>query len=248
MVEQCLRYTKVYFFKYVSIALYQPQELQNTMATTRKRSFNTGSVPKATIAQATSALKGLPTKPKETLSMRETFEMLHEPITAALAKGYSPEEIITMLANQGIAINLSSLKYYLASIRRQKAAPSAPKTRKPRKTEPDAIAADVAPSPSINVTPSRSTSSGKRGIQSVISYLMDDSDQPVVADSDKAAVKASELSATEQTSAESTPSTSTRSRSNSKTTRKSSTASSSPAKTKTTSRSSSTSNRRKPKS
>lgn len=89
------------------------------MATTKKRSSASATISKSSIDQVYSTLKDLPEKPKETLSLREAIAELHESITAALNRGYNYDEVVTILASQGVEITVASLKRYLAAARKE---------------------------------------------------------------------------------------------------------------------------------
>ena len=104
------------------------------MITTKKRLPGSVVVQQSAIKQATNLLEQLPEKPREIWSLREAIDLLQDSITTALARGYSYEEVATMLADQGIKISVSSLKRYLASIKKDKAEGAAVKSRRPRRT------------------------------------------------------------------------------------------------------------------
>ncbi len=104
------------------------------MATTKRRSPTSTLVSKAAISSASSILEELPEKPKEIWSLREAIDLLKEPISAALDRGYSYAEVSKMLTEKGVEISPSTLKYYLSSARREKDG-SKPKTRRRRKTQ-----------------------------------------------------------------------------------------------------------------
>ena len=104
------------------------------MITAKKRLPGSATVQQTAIQQATSLLEQLPEKPKEIWSLREAIDLLQDSITTALARGYSHEEVATMLADQGIKISVSSLKRYLASIKKDKVEGAAVKPRRPRRT------------------------------------------------------------------------------------------------------------------
>lgn len=72
-------------------------------------------VSKQIVEQVGVALQELPEKTPDTLSLRQTIERLREPLEAALAKGYGYEELVPMLAQQGINIQPSTLKRYVLS-------------------------------------------------------------------------------------------------------------------------------------
>lgn len=76
-------------------------------------------VSKANIDQATLTLQELPPKAKDTWSLREAVTLLQDSITTALDRGYSYEEVSTMLAGKGVNITASSLKRYLANAKKQ---------------------------------------------------------------------------------------------------------------------------------
>jgi hypothetical protein len=78
-------------------------------------------VKKDSVDQAGNFLDSLPEKPKEAFSLRAAVDRLREPIRAALAKGYTYEEVAALLAKQGIAISPSTLKNYVPSGSRQAA-------------------------------------------------------------------------------------------------------------------------------
>lgn len=102
------------------------------MTTTKKRLPGSVIVQQTAIEQATSLLEQLPEKPKEVWSLREAIDLLQDSITTALHRGYSHEEVATMLADKGIKISVSSLKRYLAATKKDKA--GAAKPRRPRRT------------------------------------------------------------------------------------------------------------------
>ncbi len=104
------------------------------MATTKRRSPTSTLVSKGAISSASSILEGLPEKPKEIWSLREAIDLLKEPISAALDRGYSYAEVSKMLTEKGVEISPSTLKYYLSSARKEKDG-SKPKTRRRRKTQ-----------------------------------------------------------------------------------------------------------------
>ena len=104
------------------------------MATTKRRSPTSTLVSKGAISSAASILGDLPEKPKEIWSLREAIDLLKEPISAALDRGYSYAEVSKMLTEKGVEISPSTLKYYLSSARREKDG-SKPKMRRRRKTQ-----------------------------------------------------------------------------------------------------------------
>ena len=104
------------------------------MTTTKKRSSSPNAVAKTALEQATLALKDLPDKPRDVWSLKEAVEFMREPITVALNKGYSYEEVAGMLHQNGVDIRTASLKYYLTAIKRDTELATKPKTRRARKT------------------------------------------------------------------------------------------------------------------
>ena len=104
------------------------------MAITKRRSPTSTLVSKGAISSASSILEELPEKPKEIWSLREAIDLLKEPISAALDRGYSYAEVSKMLTEKGVEISPSTLKYYLSSARKEKDG-SKPKTRRQRKTQ-----------------------------------------------------------------------------------------------------------------
>ncbi len=99
-------------------------------ATTRKRPKST-LVKQETVGHAIAFLQDLPEKTKEDLSLREAVEQMREPIRAALAKGYSYDDVAKMLSDKGIKISALTLKNYAPSGRRQA---SKTTTRRPRRS------------------------------------------------------------------------------------------------------------------
>ncbi len=108
----------------------------------RKRTRATIVSPEA-VEQATTLLEDLPEKPKENLSLREAVKQMQDSLKAALAKGYSYEELAQMLAKQGIQISAFTLKNYVPSGKRSI---TKGKTRKSKALEDDEIMAEVAES------------------------------------------------------------------------------------------------------
>ena len=103
------------------------------MVTTKRRSPTSTLVSKSAISQASTILEDLPEKPKEIWSLREAIELLKDPITAALDRGYSYPEVSKMLSERGVEISASTLKYYLSAARKEKD-PTKPRTRRQRRT------------------------------------------------------------------------------------------------------------------
>lgn len=99
----------------------------------RKRTRATTVSPEA-VEQAASFLEELPDKPKEDLSLREAVGQMQDSLKAALAKGYSYEELAQMLGNQGIQISAFTLKNYVPSGKRSI---TKGKPRKSKKDDPE---------------------------------------------------------------------------------------------------------------
>jgi hypothetical protein len=98
-------------------------------------------VSKQIVDQMGLTLQALPEKTPDTLSLRQTIERLREPIEAALAKGYNYEELVPMLAQEGINIQPSTLKRYVLSggdrSARKRSTTGKTKTRQSRKQSED---------------------------------------------------------------------------------------------------------------
>jgi hypothetical protein len=87
-------------------------------------------VSQTTLNQATSALRNLPEKPREIWSLREAIGVMREVISTALNKGYSHEEVAKLLSQTGVDIRPSSLKYYLAAVKRNQDQPTRTRVRR----------------------------------------------------------------------------------------------------------------------
>ncbi|MBL1179399.1 hypothetical protein [Pantanalinema sp. GBBB05] len=81
--------------------------------TTKPRGSRGTTVKQAAIDDAQLALQALPDKPKEKLSLKEAVEKLKAPLQAALAKGYSYQELAMMLKENDIVISAATLKNYV---------------------------------------------------------------------------------------------------------------------------------------
>lgn len=139
--------------------------------TTSKRS-KTMSVRKTSVDQASTFLQNLPEKIKENVSLREAVDRLQEPIKAALAKGYSYDDLSMMLSDKGVEISASTLKNYVPSGKRQTAkeqTPAAkPRTRRirnqdgilasrPTKPVADQTVPESKALPEADIAPAKST-------------------------------------------------------------------------------------------
>lgn len=69
----------------------------------------------AVIETAIEKLKSVPDKPKDELTLRESIEMMRPTIKQVLDKGYSYDEVATMLKEAGIQIGGATVKQYLAT-------------------------------------------------------------------------------------------------------------------------------------
>ncbi|MBI4784872.1 MAG: hypothetical protein HY785_26730, partial [Oscillatoriophycideae cyanobacterium NC_groundwater_1537_Pr4_S-0.65um_50_18] len=68
------------------------------MATATLKRSRAGNVPQTALDQVGSLLQDLPEKTKDQISLREAVSQLQDIIKAALAKGYSYEDVATLLA------------------------------------------------------------------------------------------------------------------------------------------------------
>ncbi|HZL18810.1 MAG TPA: hypothetical protein VFG23_13795 [Polyangia bacterium] len=86
----------------------------------------------AAIDSAKEILKALPLAPRETkeVSLREAIEELAPTIRGLLAKGYSRQQIVDLIQEQGVGCSLTSLKTYFR--------------RSPGKTKAKSLAASTA--------------------------------------------------------------------------------------------------------
>lgn len=89
------------------------------MAAATSKRPKSASVKNASLEQTGAFLQALPEKPKEELSLKEAIAQLQEPLRAALAKGYSYQELAAMLAETGIHISAFTLKNYVPSGKRR---------------------------------------------------------------------------------------------------------------------------------
>lgn len=88
----------------------------------------------ATIDSAKEILKALPTAPRETkeVSLREAIEELAPTIRGLIGKGYSRQQIVDLIQEQGVGCSLTSLKtYFRRSPGKTKAKSSAASTAGP---------------------------------------------------------------------------------------------------------------------
>lgn len=120
--------------------------------TTNKRPKATA-VNQASIEDTNTFLQSLPEKPKENLSLREAVEQMRDSVKAALAKGYTYQELAALLTEKGIKISAFTLKNYVPSGRRRSSKEQPPvktvsrRGRKP-KAESEASVSDSSESDS----------------------------------------------------------------------------------------------------
>lgn len=130
--------------------------------TTSKRS-RAASIQKQAIDQVNASLQELPEKPKDNLSLREAVNQLQDEIRAALAKGYSYEDLASMFSEKGIDISALTLKRYVSSgrSRASKAKTPATRTRRPRKAKESAAESTSTAEPVAKSGRGRSTAAAK---------------------------------------------------------------------------------------
>ncbi|NJP08838.1 MAG: hypothetical protein HC866_04610 [Leptolyngbyaceae cyanobacterium RU_5_1] len=117
------------------------------MATAATKRPKASVVKQAAIEHTSTFLQALPEKPKEDLSLKEAIGQLQDPIRAALAKGYTYQELAALLSEKGIRISAFTLKNYVPSGRRKPKDPNAKTgTRKGGRTKADKV---VAAEPSV---------------------------------------------------------------------------------------------------
>ena len=131
--------------------------------TTSKRS-RAASIQKQAIDQVNASLQDLPEKPKDNLSLREAVSQLQDEIRAALAKGYSYDDLAAMFSEKGIDISALTLKRYVSSGRSRagKTKAASTRTRRPRKAKEISASTTTAEvQPSEEAAPT--TTSKRRG-------------------------------------------------------------------------------------
>jgi hypothetical protein len=129
----------------------------------KQRASNSAAVSKNAIEQAGLTLQKLPEKPKDTWSLREAVTLLHDSIADALSRGYSHDEVASLLAGKGVGITASSLKRYLAAAKREKENGAKPKTRRTRKSRTDAVAVSEKPKRTSKTSPVTATTESSNG-------------------------------------------------------------------------------------
>lgn len=106
------------------------------MATVTRNRTKSANVSQTAISQVGSFLQDLSAKPREELSLREAIELLAEPIRGAMAKGYSQEDIVTILSENGIKTTVATLKRYIMLSGSPKKAKAARTTKRTAKETP----------------------------------------------------------------------------------------------------------------
>jgi hypothetical protein len=87
--------------------------MAKTATATRNRP-KSANVSKTAIDQLGSLLQDLSEKPKAEMSLREAINELREPIQSAMAKGYNYEDIVKILAEEGIPTTVTTVKRYIS--------------------------------------------------------------------------------------------------------------------------------------
>ena len=105
---------------------------------------------------ALDALDKLETKPKEELSLRESIYFMRGKLNAALRKGYSYEDLSSILAEQEILVSAATLKLYLTESSRGKSKKSSSSSN----TSKSASSSKTSSVSSINVNDSKEDSAG----------------------------------------------------------------------------------------
>lgn len=109
------------------------------MAATKRASSST-TIPHSAIEDATMALQELPEKPRTEWPLRDAVEKMRDPLLAAMAKGYTYDDLAQTLEKQGVSITAASLKYYMTRGRKSKDAAGSKPRANARKPKDSAIA------------------------------------------------------------------------------------------------------------
>jgi len=102
----------------------------------------------AAIDQARETLKALPPAPRETkeVGLREAIEELTPTIRGLLARGYSRQQVVELLQEQGVGCTLATLKtYFRKKPSKAKAAAPAARPAAPTAAGQEAGSSTVAP-------------------------------------------------------------------------------------------------------
>jgi len=123
-------------------------------------------VSKQTVEQVGILLQELPEKTSDSHSLRQTVEQLRETIEAALAKGYSYEDLVSILAQQGIDIQPSTLKRYILTgstrSKTKRSTSGKTQTRQTRKQSESAATTEESLETAETSAPTATTSSKKK--------------------------------------------------------------------------------------
>jgi hypothetical protein len=113
----------------------------------RRRASASKAIPKAALEKVQLSLSGLPEKTRQGVPLREAVEQMQDVIVEALAKGYSYEDVASLLTEQGVDINAPSLKYHLSRLKKTKRTRAAKGTtgRKRRTKASDETVAEPLP-------------------------------------------------------------------------------------------------------
>ncbi|HEY9626422.1 MAG TPA: hypothetical protein V6C84_03905 [Coleofasciculaceae cyanobacterium] len=150
------------------------------MATATLKRTRAGNVPQTALNQVGSLLQDLPEKTKEQISLREAVSQLQDIIKAALAKGYSYEDVATLLAEVAIVISPTTLKRYVLTngsrTTRKQTSSKAKTKRKAKVPSAEPISEAVPPEPEVETleaidkpeaTPVAKATKGRRKAASV---------------------------------------------------------------------------------
>lgn len=119
------------------------------MPQTRNRGARGSVVKNDTVGQVAGFLGDLPAKAKDQISLKEAIVHLAEPIQSVLVKGYSYEEIATMLSEHGVPISPHTLKSYVPRGKQRSAGKKVGSTKRSAKSK----AADATIQPTQPATP-----------------------------------------------------------------------------------------------
>jgi len=120
------------------------------MATATLKRARAGNVSKTALDQVGSLLQDLPEKTPDQISLRDAVSQLQDIIKAALAKGYSYEDVAALLAEVEIVISPTTLKNYVSTNGSRPQKQTSPKAKAKRSAKvPDAepISEEVQPEP-----------------------------------------------------------------------------------------------------
>ncbi len=133
------------------------------------------------IEQIAQRLNQLPTKEKESWSIREAIAYLSSAIATALTKGYSRKEIAAIIRTAGIPVSDTSLSYQLSQLNLDNPAKAANATQphwpkaKTSKQSPIVAASFALPfNRAAQISAADSPHIPRDTVEDVISYLMSD--------------------------------------------------------------------------